>query len=367
MDWSIYRKLSQNYSLKKIKTSDYQIFMGDAAEALKKWLKKNQYASHFALVDENVYRLHKKLIDNWCREFSIKKKILPVSEKLKSIRSCEKIWTWLMESGADRHSLLINIGGGIIGDMGGFAAATYKRGIAFIQMPTTLLSQVDASIGGKLAVNFKSIKNNVGVFRDPETIIIDIDFLKTLSDRELASGYAEVIKHALIADKNLWKKLLEIDNLRAVNWNKLLTQAIEVKNNIVAIDPFEKKERKALNFGHTVGHALESIFLKTKKPLLHGEAVAIGMICESFLSYQIGTLSKKELLIITKYINRFYKKRNITLKQIKKAHELVKHDKKNKGKVINYTFLKSIGKFEIDRTANQSYLAKSISYYLQSL
>jgi len=328
--------------MKKIKTPDYQILLGDATEALQKWLKKNQYSSHFALVDENVYRLHKKLIDGWCKKFSIKKKVLPVGEKLKSIRSCEKIWAWLMESGADRHSIVINIGGGIIGDMGGFAAATYKRGIAFIQMPTTLLSQVDASIGGKLAVNFKSIKNNIGVFRHPETIIIDTNFLKTLSDRELASGYAEVIKHALIADKNLWKKLLKINNLRAVDWNKLLIQAIGVKNKIVAIDPFEKKERKALNFGHTIGHALESIFMKTKKPLLHGEAVAIGMICESNLSYQKGTLSEKELSVITSYIHRFYKKRKINSKQIKKAQALVRHDKKNKGNVVNYTFLKSM-------------------------
>ncbi len=353
--------------MKKIKTSDYQIFLGNATEGLKLWLKKNQYSSHFALVDENVYRLHKKLINNWCKKFSIKKKILPVGEKLKSIRSCEKIWTWLMESGADRHSLVINIGGGIIGDMGGFAAATYKRGIAFIQMPTTLLSQVDASIGGKLAVNFKSIKNNIGVFRHPETIIIDTNFLKTLSDRELASGFAEVIKHALIADKKLWKKLLKISDLRAVDWSKLLIQAIQVKNRIVAIDPFEKKERKALNFGHTVGHALESIFMKTKKPLLHGEAIAIGMICESNLSYQKGTLSKTELTAITKYINHFYKKRKITLKQIEKVKALVKHDKKNKGKVVNYTFLKSIGAFEIDRTASNADLEESINYYLQSV
>lgn len=352
--------------MKKIKTSNYQIFLGDATEALKKWLKKNQYASHFALVDKNVYRLHKKLIDTWCKEFSIKKKILPVGEKLKSIRSCEKIWSWLMESGADRHSLLINIGGGIIGDMGGFAAATYKRGIAFIQMPTTLLAQVDASIGGKLAVNFKNIKNNIGVFNHPETIIIDTHFLKTLSDRELASGYAEVIKHALIADKKLWRKLLKIDDLRSVDWSKLLPKAIEVKNKIVEIDPFEKKERKALNFGHTIGHALESIFLKTKNPLLHGEAVAIGMICESNLSYQKGTLSKKELLAITEYINRFYKKRKITSKQIEKVKMLVKHDKKNKGKVVNYTFLKSIGTFEIDCTASNAGLKESINYYLQS-
>ena len=352
--------------MKKIKTPDYQIFLGDATQALRKWLKKNHYSAHFALVDENVYRLHKKLIDSWSKEFSIKKKILPVGEKLKSIRSCEKTWAWLMEQGADRHSLVINIGGGIIGDMGGFAAATYKRGIAFIQMPTTLLAQVDASIGGKLAVNFKSIKNNIGVFKHPETIIIDTNFLKTLSDRELTSGFSEVIKHSLIADKNLWKKLLKINNLRIVDWNKLLTQAIQVKNKIVAIDPFEKKERKALNFGHTIGHALESIFMKTKKPLLHGEAVAIGMICESNLSYQKGTLSKTELVSITEYILGFYKKRKITPKQIKRVQELVKHDKKNKAKVINYTFLKRIGEFEIDRTASNADLQESISYYLQS-
>ena len=350
--------------MKKIKTPDYQIFLGDASVALEKWLKKNQYSSHFALVDEQVYRLHKKRMDGWCKKYKIKALQIPVNEKLKSIRTCEKIWTWLMAAGADRHSLLINIGGGIIGDMGGFAAATYKRGIAFIQMPTTLLAQVDASIGGKLAVNFKSIKNNIGVFRNPETIIIDTTFLKTISDRELISGFAEVIKHALIADKRLWEKLNKIENLRGVNWDKLLPQAIVVKNEIVKIDPFEKKERKALNFGHTVGHALESIFMKTKNPLLHGEAIAIGMICEAFLSHESGLVSKNELAAITTFINRFYIKRKISSAQIKKVQQFVKHDKKNQGKAINYSFLTEIGDCKVNQTATAQSLQKSIYYYL---
>ncbi len=350
--------------MKKIKTPDYQIFLGDAAEALDKWLKKNQYASHFALIDEQAYRLHKKRIDDWCKKHKIKALQISVNEKLKSIRTCEKIWTWLMAEGADRHSLLLNIGGGIIGDMGGFAAATYKRGMAFIQMPTTLLAQVDASIGGKLAVNFKSIKNNVGVFRNPETIIIDTAFLKTLSDRELTSGFAEVIKHALIVDKKLWKKLNKIENLRAVNWDKLLPQAVAVKNEIVKIDPYEKKERKSLNFGHTIGHALESIFMKTKNPLLHGEAIAVGMICEAFLSHESGFISKNELTAITAFISRFYTKRKITTSQIKKVSQLVKHDKKNKGKKVNYTFLRGIGDFKINQSATTPSLEGSIYYYL---
>ena len=350
--------------MKKIKTPDYQILLGDASEGLEKWMKKNQYSSHFAIIDEQVHQLHKKRIDNWCKKHKIKSLKLTVNEKLKSIRTCEKIWTWLIAEGADRHSLVINIGGGVIGDMGGFAAATYKRGMTFIQMPTTLLSQVDASIGGKLAVNFKSIKNNIGVFRHPETIIIDTCFFKTLSDRELTSGFAEVIKHALIADKALWKKLKKIEDLRAVDWQKLLPQAIEVKNKIVQIDPFEKKERKALNFGHTIGHALESIFMKTKNPLLHGEAVAIGMICEGFLSHQDGLLTSKELEEITTFNNLFYLKRKISKKQVEKVQKLVKHDKKNIGKTVNYTFLKGIGGFIVNQTATNLSLKKSIDYYL---
>lgn len=350
--------------MKKIKTSDYQISLGNASEALTKWLKKKSYSTHFAIVDKQVYRLHKKRIDSWVKIHNIKILTLAVNEKFKSIRTCEKIWSWLMKERADRYSLLINIGGGIVGDMGGFAAATYKRGIAFVQMPTTLLSQVDASIGGKLAVNFKQIKNNIGVFRHPETIIIDTSFLNTLPEREIASGFAEVIKHALIADKKLWKQLKKITDLQTVDWEKLLPQAIEVKNKIVEIDPFEKNERKALNFGHTIGHALESIFMKTQKPLLHGEAIAIGMICEAFLSHESGSLNPKELGDITTFFKRFYQKRKISKRQIKIVQEMVKHDKKNQGKTINYTFLEDIGRFKTNQTATHQLLKRSINYYL---
>ena len=349
--------------MKNIETADYQIAFGDASEGLENWLSKNKYSSHFALIDEQVYQLHSAKIDDWCKRFSIKKMLLSVGEKLKSIRSCEKIWAWLMSEKADRQSLVLNIGGGIVGDMGGFAAATFKRGVAFIQIPTTLLSQVDASIGGKLAVNFGGIKNNIGVFRHPETILIDTSFYQTLSDRELTSGFAEVIKHALIADVDLWEKLKRIEDLRAVDWNALLPQAIEVKNKIVAIDPFEKKERKSLNFGHTVGHALESTFVKTKSPMLHGEAVAAGMICESWMSHQIAGLSKNELDEITDFMQRFFTKKVIQKRHLEKIHGFVFHDKKNVGGKVSYTLLPNIGHFSVDNFCKEELLSGSLDFY----
>lgn len=349
--------------MKNIKTADYEIAFGNASEGLEDWLSKNKYSAHFALIDEEVYRLHQSKIDTWSKRFSIKKMLLPVGEKLKSIRTCERIWAWLMNEKADRNALVINIGGGIIGDMGGFAAATFKRGIAFIQMPTTLLSQVDASIGGKLAVNFGGIKNNVGVFRHPETILIDTDFFKTLSDRELASGFAEVIKHALIADVDLWQKLKKIENLRTVDWNILLPQAIEVKNKIVAIDPLEKKERKSLNFGHTVGHALESTFVKTKSPMLHGEAVAAGMICESYISHLVTGLPTNELEEITDFVHRFFTKKSILKRHLNKIREFVLHDKKNVGGKVSYTLLPATGKFTVDNFCSEELLNQSLEFY----
>lgn len=349
--------------MKEIKTGEYTIHFGNATQRLGNWLSGHRYSSVFAIVDEEVAKHWKPLLDDWTHQFQIKTYTTPFGEKRKSIRSCEKIWKWLMEQGADRNSLLLNIGGGIVGDMGGFCAATFKRGIDFIQIPTTLLAQVDASLGGKLAVNFNHIKNNIGIFKNPETVLIDPAFLDTLSQRELHSGFAEVIKHALVADSNLWHKLLKINDLKEVDWLNLLPQAIEVKNKIVKKDPYEKADRKALNFGHTVGHALESAFMNSKNHLLHGEAVAIGMICECYLSHKFLDLPKGDLDSIIELINRFFEKRKISKRHIQKACELVKHDKKNQKGRINYSLISSIGAYSIDHYLTEVDLRESLNFY----
>lgn len=351
--------------MKKITATEYDLHLGDATEGLASWLAERQYSGVFAIVDAEVNNHWKPLLSRWKHQFHTQQFIAPFGEKRKSLKTCQSIWKWLMEQGADRNALVLNIGGGVVGDMGGFCAATFKRGIPFVQIPTTLLAQVDASLGGKLGVNFNQIKNNIGLFKNPKTVLIDPQFFKTLPKRELHSGFAEVTKHALIADKELWNKLLKINDLQKIDWLALLPKIIEVKNKIVKKDPFEKADRKALNFGHTVGHGLESAFMNSKNNLLHGEAVAIGMICESYLSHKYLDLPKGELEEIVNFINRFFDKRKISATRIKKACELVKHDKKNDGGKVNYSLISRIGAYSINHHLTKVDLEESLNYYNQ--
>ncbi|MCD8540568.1 MAG: 3-dehydroquinate synthase, partial [Leadbetterella sp.] len=210
-------------------------------------------------------------------------------EEYKNLDTCINIWNKLTEAEFDRHALVINLGGGVIGDMGGFCAATYKRGIDFIQVPTTLLAQVDASVGGKLGIDFQGFKNHIGVFTQPRAVLIDTGFLTTLPERELRSGYAEVIKHCLIRDRKMWDKIRKSE-LGDIPMKELVSHSVETKKAIVTEDPTEKGLRKILNFGHTVGHAVETFHL-TRERLLHGEAIAIGMICEAYIAYSKGMLT----------------------------------------------------------------------------
>lgn len=241
-------------------------------------------------------------------------------ETLKTLPSCEAIWQAMFEARLDRKALVVNLGGGVVGDMGGFCAATYKRGVDFIQIPTTLLAMTDAAIGGKLGVDFQGAKNAVGVFQYPAAVFIDPVFLKTLPARELRSGFAEVIKHALIGDRALWKKIqsMPAGSLAATNWGGLLADSIAVKTKIVAEDPREAGIRALLNFGHTIGHALESYFLKTAEPLTHGEAVAIGMLCEC-----------PDAAELAETILHFFPHRHIPETAFPDLWKLMEQDKKN--------------------------------------
>ncbi len=284
-------------------------------------------------------------------------------EQHKNLATCEKIWQQMIHCNADRKAILLNVGGGVIGDMGGFCACTFKRGMDFIQIPTTLLSQVDASIGGKLGIDFQGIKNAIGVFNDPQAVWIDPVFLETLSARERRSGFAEIIKHALIADKKQWESFAKINDLSKVDWSSIIPASLNVKRDIVAQDPFEKNVRKALNFGHTIGHAVESYFLETTEPLLHGEAIAIGMISESFLSHKANFLDKRELDAIASFILKHYGKRNISQAIYPKLLEIMQQDKKNENEAINFTFLKNIESFEINQHATTLRIKESIDYY----
>lgn len=271
----------------------------------------------------------------------------------------------MLDFSADRKAIVLNLGGGVIGDMGGFCGSTFKRGMDFVQIPTTLLSQVDASVGGKLGIDFQGVKNAIGVFNDPKAVFIDPFFLQTLSLRERKSGFAEIIKHALIADAPQFDELLKINDLEQADWQKIIPQSLKIKQNIVQQDPFEKNVRKALNFGHTIGHAVESFFLETNEPLLHGEAIAIGMICEAFLSNKKNKLSEKDLQIITDFMLKIYGKINIPSDAFAFLIKIMQQDKKNESDAINFTFLKDLGQFEINHSASEKEILESIDFYNQ--
>ncbi|MFC3415061.1 3-dehydroquinate synthase [Algoriphagus hitonicola] len=258
------------------------------------------------------------------------------------MKTCSEIWEKMTELALDRKALILNLGGGVLGDMGGFCASIYKRGIRFINMPTTLLSQVDASVGGKLGVDFQGFKNHLGVFNEPEVVLISSKFLRTLPKQELRSGFAEVIKHGLIQDRAYFDSL-NFQNWDQNDWTSLISHSVEIKKQVVQEDPKELGLRKILNFGHTLGHALETFYLNGPKHLLHGEAIAAGMICEAWLSAEKTGLAKKELFEIAEKLIQVYGKIEIESSEWEAILELCLQDKKNEGKTILFSLLQSIG------------------------
>ncbi|MBK9737312.1 MAG: 3-dehydroquinate synthase [Saprospiraceae bacterium] len=281
----------------------------------------------FVLVDENSekYCLH-IFLEHLYRTCHIIR--IQSGEQNKTITTCQWVWTKLMQNGADRHSLIINLGGGVIGDLGGFCAATYMRGVHFIQMPTTLLSQVDASVGGKLGVDFAGFKNMVGLIKIPAAVFIFTDFLKTLPNDQFRSGYAELLKHGLIADKESWSILSKQEKIEDLDYEILVYESVMIKKSVTEQDPYENGLRKILNFGHTIGHAVESYWMDSKTPLLHGEAIAIGMVSEAFLSYRIGKISETDLFDIRNSLLRLFGHHPKFVKPVEDLINLMHVDKK---------------------------------------
>jgi len=321
--------------MKEIVSSNYSVWIGE--DSLSK-LDVLSYSKVAILVDENTKRdcLHK--LPKFDNHIIIEVKS---GEHNKTISTCNYIWEKLTENQFDKNSLLINLGGGVIGDMGGFCASTFKRGINFIQIPTTLLSMVDASIGGKLAIDFKNFKNQIGLFNNPKAVLIFPDFLDTLPKNILKSGFSEVVKHALIADRDLWNNISS-NRFEDLDWLNIITTSISIKNNIVLSDPYEIDMRKKLNFGHTYGHAIESFYLKNGTPVLHGEAVFAGMILES----QLSNLHPEEKLEIKNYILS-----NFSLPFFPKKSDLLPfliNDKKNKFGKVSFSLLNQIGDCSVD-------------------
>lgn len=341
-----------------IKSNDAIIEIGSLNNSsLKKTIKS--YSKIIVLVDENTKILLTKLKPILGEKFYLIK--IKSGENKKNLTTCETIWNELTEKNIDRNGLLINLGGGVITDMGGFVASTYRRGIQFINIPTTLLSMVDASVGGKTGVNFNGLKNNIGMFNEPKVVYCDTSLLSTLPKRELVSGIGEILKHALITDKNYWLHLINIP-FDEWNLNDVVLHSIKIKNNIILKDPFEKNERKKLNFGHTIGHAIESHSLANNISILHGEAVAIGIICEAHLSFMKNLISKSELIEISKNILKLIKPPKIKIHH-SRLLELMTQDKKNENNSINFTLLNGIGSSIINQGAAPGQIIEALKYY----
>ncbi len=357
----------------EIKAIDYSVFVSkDIPKEINRFLKinKNKYSQLFILVDENSVKHCYPQLVTFIKAFEDAEIIeIESGEESKNIDVCIQIWNALSEFGADRKSLLVNLGGGVIGDMGGFIASTFKRGIDFINIPTTLLSQVDASIGGKVGIDLNHLKNEIGVFNNPAAVFIDSSFLNTLDKRQILSGFAEIIKHALIADAAYWKKIMAVNFSSFEAFDELIETSVHIKNTVVMYDPKEQNIRKSLNFGHTIGHAIETFSLEhdNRKQLLHGEAIAIGMVCEAYLSNNLCKLSDSELAEITHFIISKYNTVKIEEMDMHRLIELMKHDKKNDKGDINFSLLSAIGKCEINKTAKPDLIKQSLKYYIEQV
>jgi 3-dehydroquinate synthase len=310
------------------------------------------------LVDENTKKFCLEMIPTEAAQ------IIEIhsGEKHKTLETCTDIWYQMTQFGMSRKSLLINLGGGVIGDMGGFVASTYKRGIRFVNIPTTLLSQVDASIGGKLGIDFQGLKNHVGIFRDPDAVILSNEFLKTLESRQLRSGFAEVIKHGLIWDKKYFETIRNYTFPTNVEWPYLLRRSVEIKGEVVSQDPLEQGLRKILNFGHTLGHAVETYHLENHIDILHGEAIAIGMIMEMHLSMQKGWIDETDLNEISHWLIEIFGHLG-SVPDTEPLIRLMSHDKKNEADRINFSLLKNPGECTFDIQVEQSMIEKATNYY----
>ncbi len=346
-----------------ITLKDYRIFVGeDIWTEFAYLLEQRKYSRILILVDENTGR---DCLPLFRANINLNAHIIeiPAGEPHKNIKTSQAIWQAMMEHETDRRSLLINLGGGVIGDMGGFCASTFKRGIDFIQFPTTLLSQVDASVGGKLGIDFNHIKNSIGLFANPQAVFIYPPFLDSLPYRELRSGFAEIIKHGLILDEKYWSAISQAEELNPQDLTRFILPSLSIKKHVVEEDPYEKGLRKVLNFGHTIGHAVESYALETDTPLLHGEAIAIGMICEAWLSYKFFVLKQSELKSITDFILKIYGKPALHPGSFDQLIALMRQDKKNEHEQINFTLLKSIGNAVVNQTCGVDGIIGSLGYY----
>ena len=327
-------------------------------------LSECEHDKLFVLTDTTTQELCLPVLQKFYCMKEAKVITIPASDSHKDIESLMMVWKGLQEGGASRHSCMINLGGGMVTDLGGFAASTFKRGINFINIPTTLLAMVDASVGGKTGINFGGLKNEVGVFNDSKFVILDTEFLKTLDAKNICSGYAEMLKHGLISTEAMWEELVSFDlaNPDLKQLQRMVGDSVKVKERIVEQDPHEKGIRKALNLGHTFGHAFESWALK-RKPILHGYAVAFGLIPELYLSVAKTGFPTEKMRQTVTFIKENYGTLNITCDDYDELIELMHHDKKNLNGIINFTMLGAIGDIRINQTATTEEIKEALDFF----
>ncbi len=350
--------------MKSIQSNSCSVhFQENAYLELNQYLSTNKHSLIFVLVDQNTQRdCLPKLMSEVATDVTIEIIEIEAGEIHKNLETCTSLWNVLTELGADRKSLMINLGGGVITDMGGFVATAFKRGITFINIPTTLLSMVDASVGGKTGVDLGVLKNQIGIFSDPEMVLIDTSYLNTVPKEEMISGTAEVIKHGLIYDRKLYN---DVRNNDLKNVEYLIYRSVEIKNEVVLKDQRETSLRKILNYGHTIGHAVESYFLESqeKKTLTHGQAISLGMLTEAYISNKLYGFPESILSDLKTYVIDLFGKVPITPKDYPEVFAYLKHDKKNVGGQVNFVLLEDIEKFKIDCKVDIDLIEESINYY----
>jgi len=352
-----------------IEATNYQVhFQQKAFEKLNLYISKNKPSKVIVLVDENTVKdCLPYFLLNLADHIQIETIEIKAGEIHKNINTCVSVWKALTDLNTDRKSLLINLGGGMVTDLGGFVASTFKRGIKFINIPTTLLSMVDASVGSKTGIDLGTLKNLIGLFSHPEMVLIDSAFLITVPKRELHSGLAEIMKYGLTYDTHLWNEIKLNSKLLDENLDSLIYRSVEIKNEVVLQDPKENGLRKILNFGHTIGHAIESYFLESthKETLTHGEAIAIGMVIEGYFSSILLNFPKDELDSIKSTIIDFFGQVSILKEDYEAIIYLMKYDKKNTGATVNFVLLENLAQFKIDCTVDHDLLIEGLNFYNQ--
>lgn len=345
------------------------ILCENLGNSLQEALARTPFDRLFLLTDVNTHRLCLPLLEESSAFAKVEEIVIGAEDVHKTLETLASVWMALSQRGATRHSLLLNLGGGMVTDLGGFAASTFKRGIAYINIPTTLLAMVDASVGGKTGINFNGLKNEIGCFSPARSVLIETEFLRSLDSHNFFSGYAEMLKHGLISTPQHLQELLAFDTEEPdyTLLKQLVGRSVAVKENIVEQDPQEHGIRKALNLGHTIGHAFESLALAQERPVLHGYAVAWGLVCELYLSYLKTGFPKEILRSVIDFVRTHYGAFAFTCQEYDRLHELMTHDKKNTAGVINFTLLHDIGDIALNQTADRDTLFETFDFFRESM